>query len=232
MSEIYEIIADESKLDEFIDWLPDTNENSQYYITLFARKKYIPDHPALRADKTMIKRITSQKKDIKNKLRQMECRVGAYTGANNIPIPQNSLAVYISPSPRDLIAASFDTIQKLSSMLRHYMHDSSKSINPRSEVMNAIQLSGSRKKRLVFDLDSKDEKHLKYIEELYSNGKYSLIETRGGYHIIIDPDNNDGTWDKLWYNNKIRDICDVVGDALTPIVGCYQGGFIPKLIKK
>ena len=41
--ELYEIIKDESLFLDFINWMPDLKENEQFYLSLFARKKYYPD---------------------------------------------------------------------------------------------------------------------------------------------------------------------------------------------
>jgi hypothetical protein len=38
--ENYKIILNEQKLKEFIYWLPELQNNEQYYVSLFARKKY------------------------------------------------------------------------------------------------------------------------------------------------------------------------------------------------
>ena len=40
--ETYEIIKDESALEEFVAWLPDLNLNEKFYVSLQVRKKYMP----------------------------------------------------------------------------------------------------------------------------------------------------------------------------------------------
>ena len=226
MSDFYKIIADENILNEFVDWLSDTNDSNQYYITLFARKKYDRENPALLGDKLMLKRITSQKKDIIQKLKQMECRIGAYTGNMNLPVPNHALAVYISISPRDLRKAAFKSIKSFAEKL-----EKNESFNPRSEVLNNIQTSRGENKLTLFDVDDKSEETLEKIFEIFRDKNVSIIETRGGYHVIVDPSKSNNTWDKLWYR-KISELSDVTGDSITPICGCYQGGFIPKLLNK
>jgi hypothetical protein len=35
MTEFYQIIADREELQKFVDWLPETQDSEQYYMTLF-----------------------------------------------------------------------------------------------------------------------------------------------------------------------------------------------------
>lgn len=39
----YQIIYDETLVQEFLDLLPEENEDEIYYLSLFARKKYSPE---------------------------------------------------------------------------------------------------------------------------------------------------------------------------------------------
>lgn len=102
----YKIIQDEEKLKEFIQWLPDCLPNEQYYLTLFARKKYLPNS-FLTNDKCQLKRNTSKKEDLFQKIKQLECEIGSYQFRGQT-VPQEALALYITPNPRDLTKAGLN----------------------------------------------------------------------------------------------------------------------------
>lgn len=228
MIDFYKIIADETALKEFIEFLPDTNDSEQYYVSLFARKKYMPDHPALKHDKQQLRRFTSNKYRLFNKIQQLETKVGTYLGHNNIPVPQESLALYITPSPRDFRRISFKTIEVFAEKLRKNEY-----INPRQEVLNICQTTGIEDSFHVFDIDSKDHK-LSQAREIIKDNCH-IIETRGGYHIWVNPKSmkelvSSGQVKNTWYPD-LKKLSDVTGNAMSPIPGTYQGNFIPKLIK-
>ena len=230
MKKTYEIIKNEEALKDFIDWLPQTENYEQYYVALFSRKKYAPDNEACSYDKTQLKRFTSSKELLLRKIRQLECPVGSYLGKNNLPIPQESLALYISLNPRDFHAAFFRTISEFAKILQSFDKENCK--NPHQEVLNVIQTSNSLTRFHVFDIDTKSEEKLKEICSILGDN-YDLIETRGGYHVLVHhakiseiPKQEKGNW-----YVAMKKIADVVGDCLTPIPGTTQGNFIPKLLK-
>lgn len=114
----YIIITDEIKLKEFIEWLPELLPNEKYYLALFSRKKYIKDISIKHiADKSQLKRFTSDKTKLFNKIKQLEVPYGTYTLGDTI-IPQESLAFYITVNPRDMYKASINTIVKLAQSIR------------------------------------------------------------------------------------------------------------------
>jgi hypothetical protein len=55
------------------------------------------------------------------------------------------------------------------------------------------------------------------------------MHTRGGMHIIIELSKVDKQYEKTWYKNitSIEGLDSQSNHNLTPVVGCYQGGFIP-----
>lgn len=100
---------------------------------------------------------------------------------------------------------------------------------PRQEIMNIIQTSPIKDKFHVFDIDSTDEEQMFRLRDML-DGRCNIIRTRGGYHFIINPSElKDQFVPKDWYN-QMKAVADVSGDALVPIPGTFQGGFIPRLI--
>ena len=223
--ENYKIITDIDKLESFIDWLPEAEVNEKFYVTLFARKKYTDD-PVVKGDKAQLKRFVAHKGDIIHKLKQLEIPMGSYTTLGE-PIPQEALAVYIMPSPRSLRKAAGLLSKKIIDM---FLKD--ENYNIQSEALTCIQKSSGSAPLLDFDIDTKDF-DVKIFQKFLNTDGYQIIETRGGYHILVDPAKQEKTW---WHNiHKAAYLAgvkiDQSGDQLLPIPGTFQGGFTPKIIK-
>ena len=221
MSETYKIIMDEDKLREFIEWLPDCEVNEQFYGCLFMRKKYCPDVPWIKSDKGQLRRFTSTKDRLFDKIAQLECKVGAFTFDGN-PVPQESLALYISPNPRDLWRATVRSIGQLAKVLEC----GGKNSNPHAEVMSEIQKSTGNRKYILFDIDDKDQDNLQTCIDLCA-GYCDVSETRGGYHIFVHKEDVGKIPNKMWYPEMAK-FADVTGEAMTCPWGTYQGGWTVK----
>lgn len=223
MSETYKLIVDEKSFREYIDWLPDCKVEEAYYITLFSRKKYCPDMPWIKSDKSQLGRKTSKKEHIFDKISQMECKIGSYK-QDDVIVPQEALAVYISTNPRDLWRASVRSIGKLASLLEH----GNKSSNPHQEVMSEIQKSVGTRKYISFDIDNK-ELDIQNIVDIV-DGYCDIVETRGGFHVFVHKDKVDKiTNQNTWYQQIAKD-SDLTGDMMSPPCGVYQGGWVPKFV--
>lgn len=221
----YKIITDEAALRSFIDWLPALEEGEAYYVSLLARSKY---SDMIKSDKAQLKRFTSRKEDLFNKIRQLECPIGAYTQKDQ-PIPQEALAIYIMPNPRSLYDAMFNSLTAIAKLIQQQR----KGANPHQEVMSEIQKSKGRSCYIDFDFDFKGEN---FGEELKRNiyervgqtATIKFLETRGGYHALIDPTTVEEAFRKRWYQSIMElPHVDQSGDQLIPIPGCTQGGFTP-----
>lgn len=233
----YQIIKDEKILLDFIDWLPELKENETYYVCLFARSKYTKDTegkngiPHIKSDKSQLKRFTSNKENLLRKIKQLECPIGSYMQRDLI-IPQESLALYITVNPRDMYKAIYGSVRHLTTCLQN----TNRNVNPHQEVMSEIQRSKSRTCYVDFDLDNKTLDPQAQLDVIYDTdivnlSAVTLLETRGGYHILVDPSKVEDRYKKFWHQrlSKLEGI-DQTGDQMIPVPGCTQGNFTPKFI--
>ena len=226
----YQIIADEKQLKAFIDWLPELETGEKYYLCLFARKKYSRELISSN-DKAQLKRFTASKENIYNKIRQLEVPLGTWQMKDG-PAPPESLALYIMINPRSL--------QKATEMMgkRCWEMMSSHSYNVHSESLTCIQKSKARTCYIDFDIDTKEiDLDREWLSKEVGKNNYQILETRGGYHILVRPDDansyrQNAFGDKNWYQNIQKKYpVDQSGDQLIPVAGTYQGGFIPRLLE-
>lgn len=223
----YQIITDEKALKDFIDWLPELKENEKYYLCLFARNKYCRELTHIKSDKAQLKRFVSDKARMFDKIKQLEVELGAYK-QKETPVPQEALALYITTNPRDMYKASINTMVKFATSIR----DQNVLMNPHQEALSEIQKAKSRTVWVDFDIDEKKASIIKEVKE-YLNGTatYKIVETRGGYHLLVKPDTVHRSAKKDWYTflSKIEGV-DQAGDLMMPVPGTYQGGFTPKFV--
>lgn len=228
----YQIIVDEEKLKEFIDFLPELGENECYYLCLFSRSKYAKNEdgsnkfPHIKTDKNQLKRFLSKKEYMLDKIKQLEIPFGAYKTKDGDPTPQESLALYITINPRDQRKALF----KLQKRLIDILECNGNGYNVNAEALSAVQKSKSKTYWVDFDIDSKDI-DLSLMNDIMPPHCYKILETRGGYHIMIDTSKTKEAYTNKWYQ-KIMETYDVdqANDNMIPVPGTFQGSFVPTFI--
>ena len=229
----YEIIKDEKALRDFIDWLPELKENETYYCSLFCRKKYCPEMVQSN-DKTQLKRFTSNKERLFDKIKQLELPFGRWKIKGQVA-PQEGLVLYINPNPRCQVKAAKLMAKKCLDLI----FDSAIGYNIQAEALSCIQRAKSRSVFVDFDIDEK-EINLSELDRIFPvDGLYELLETRGGYHVLVKPAKvkaHNKTGKDLIPHNWYKVIqehfpVDVSGDNMIPVAGCTQGGFMPKFLK-
>lgn len=223
----HEIIKDGTKLKDFVSWLPDLKPTEKFYVALFARKKYDDSLQTTSSDKTQLKRFLCTKKDLITKLKQLEIDQGGYLLKDRIAT-QKSLAVYITPNPRCMVKANKDMLIRLATAVsnQNFFH------NIHAEALSCVQRSKSYAHVVDFDVDDKTI-DLNLMKDIMHRDCYEILETRGGYHILVNPVlAGKIAKSKNWYSAIQNTFpCDITGDQMIPIPGCTQGEFTPKFIK-
>ena len=229
----YKIITDKNKLLEFIDWLPELDTNEIFYLCLFARNKYYDKLAHIRSDKAQIKRFTSDKVRMYSKIKQLEIEIGSYYQFINKDtievnsIPQQALALYMHPNPRNVENATFESIKDLTTCLQ----TKNKGFNPVQQVYSAIQKSIGNKKYVTFDIDGMIDIDLDFLYKIVPKEAIKIIKTRGGFHLLVESKHESLKDNNKWYQHIVNLYSpDQKGDMMSPIPGTIQGNFTPYFI--
>lgn len=241
----YKIIQDINQLENFINKvLPNSTvgEGQQFYVSLLGRNKWNPT-PEWKGDQAQIKRFTSSKDRLIDKIRALECKQGTYKNGN-IEISEKNLGLYIMPNIRSMKKAQL----KLAKEIVTNMENGSLTDNPQAMALSAIQKSPYKKTYFDLDVDvEKEELSLKTREQIHNEISSILgiecwsIFTNGGLHTLVDLDRIENSPMKnKWYmeinnfSNKNKGVfkIEMNGDNLLPIPGCIQGNWVPLLFGK
>lgn len=212
----YQIIKDIKKLRDFIDFLPDLEDGQKFYCSLFARRKYWPE---IKADKGQLRRFLTTKERFIEKVMQLEVAVGAYSFEGKT-IPNEALALYCMPNPRDLVRATRASLVKFAELIAN----NNKGYNPHQEVMSQIQKSKAKSYFLDFDFDTEE---CPTLNGILNPEAFKILKTRGGFHVLVELSKIDPQYKKTFHQAISKLGPDVSGDTLLPIPGTTQGDFTP-----
>jgi hypothetical protein len=225
----YNLILNESEMVRFFDLLPELKENEAYMLLLQIRKKYCKD---VKHDQILHRKLVYKKERLLREVKKMELPFGSYE-IDGKPVPQEAMVLYIKINPRNthIFDAALD-------FLTRFKNNEFKSVNPSNVLLSYLQDRQSKRHFALYDFDIKNTDNtindlLNSLADILGETKYHLIETYGGYHLMVelktlDKKKTKGMFEKL--NNHPYKDKDSVSDIHSPVIGGYQGGFEPKLI--
>lgn len=220
----YQIITNEIALDQFIEWLPELTQDEEFYLQLFARKKYLPID-TIKSGQNISARFTCKKNKIKDNIKKLEIPIGCYK-SEGIEIPQECLAMYICPNPRSQERAAKALLKKLVDCITLNYNG----YNIHQLAMTELHRACSRKIYMDFDFDEiPKEKVLIELPKYVNIDAVRFLQTRGGFHLLVKIEKIAKEFRNIWYQGIVSLGSDIKGDDLIPIPGCYQGGFTPIL---
>lgn len=229
----YKIVLNKKEVEDFIQFLPNLLPNEVFYLTLFARPKYIPDNKkneiklANNKNSNCLNRILIKEKEkLIDNLYRLETPIESYS-RNKISIPQEVLAVYITLNPRSLNKANKNIIKEMIDRFTKNDFDFDPITIAKTEIHKAV----GRKFFLDFDFDIENNlinKHINEINNILPSNSYKILKTRGGFHLIVILEEAKKL-DFNWYTQITKlENCDVRGsNTMCPIPGCIQGDFSP-----
>lgn len=204
----YKILVSETELKWFFDnVMPPLESNEVYFLSLSARNKLLTEEQKERIQlgrTEMFERRIVRKSEwarLLRTIRKFETAHGSYTTKNNSAIPETAIVCYLNVNPSDILKA----YNEFTHVMNDYMFELSQCAFHKKDttnimyriskqdvlLMNCYQKAKGTRHWLDFDFDvPKNEKTLSVVYQLVyavqnRNGRAYIIETRGGYHVLI-----------------------------------------------
>jgi hypothetical protein len=173
----------------------------------------------------------------------------------SLNLPQEGLVLYASLNPRSTFKALTEFNKKMSewtydTILNKKMSDSIK--NTSSLIKTCIQNSSYEQRYIQLDLDKKEQEYVDILEKFLNDNLinvHCIIETKNGYHYILDSKKLTSEQKKNIFNGTLKtlkfetlnrinetvtkNLIDInSNNPMSPIPGTYQGGYPVKFVKK
>ena len=248
--DFYNFIYCEKQLQQFVSQiLFPFVEDEVVILFLAARKKYAPQLPIKK--EFLQRKVVSKRDSFIRKLKQFNCQHGAYHDENGSDLPEDACVIYCTVNPRSTIVAAKNLISTLAEYLFALTTDASqrkKFTGIHQKTLSEIQKSRARKHYVDIDFDVVDKQAgKKYVGDFLqtiADTKHHIIETRGGYHILIEKQTITSDIGRVMYK-KIealnREGKQHLGEKfeaiinrqdMLPIPGTKQGGFGVRILER
>lgn len=225
-----DLIYDVDKVKDFLKRILVPLEDDEVRLLLLnTRKKYCPEE--LSRSEEVLGREIIRDNDIDKtirKIRKISCATNVYVDRNNLrPIHTNCMTLYILLDPRSTLKGYSEFINDINKWIyQSFKGEPNLELYRRMDVklFSAIHKNRSRSLYKVIDIDRKDEDILNKVTSLLEGNIRHIMETRGGYHITVDRNDETGKiiYEKIFGHIEYVEILD---EPMDPIPGTLQGGF-------
>lgn len=228
------LLVNENETKRFLEKVaPKLEKDEVLLLSLAVRGKYCPGVESSGAFLNSMVLRNNDINDIMLKIRRMsyvdKCYISYRTG--NYINPE-CMVIYIDLQPRAVKSA-------MNLLFKEYMdvvseenvnYELLKKFTSWSKMRHVLAKNRSKKLLLDIDIDIKDEDLLNNILDIVDDNVECVIESRGGYHVIIINDKRIAKelYEKYSKNEYIEFSSKQVQ---VPIPGTLQGGFEVKLIE-
>jgi hypothetical protein len=250
--EFHKIIANDDELKDFLSKFAPRSKSHVAILQLIMREKYSEVKFSGKASQNVSTRVLSND-NVQNcyrKIFSMQAPVGSFTMlGTDIEFPNGCSCLYMTINPRDPVKAMIKVNNNLVDHITNlaYLKDSSyMPCGMINYVYSAIHGTVYEKTYVDLDIDTKDEAFMLklkcFLLEMWKSIEY-IIETRGGYHILMSKSNVTKTqMTNLYAYSKSTEIMEenrqgkmckqtlmaIISDPMLPVAGTFQGGFVVK----
>lgn len=246
------LIYSEEELKKFFELVvPPLQRDEVYFLSLSARNKYLTDEERKEVGLSrteMFSRTIIRQQDFDyflRKLRRLECDERGYTTRTNIPIPNKTIVVYFNVNPSSMVKAYNKFITEVNNQIVELISTIGKNHETKYDylarldlkLMKFVQNTPSKKHYIDIDFDIDKVKEYKYLVQYVNFLKdnkieYYIIETNGGYHVLIKRDTITCNFHPLVkdLDYLVKKEIVVNQNAMIPLPGCFCGGFKVKMV--
>ncbi len=251
--EYYDFIWSENEIKKMFDILKPLEDDDVYFMSLSARKKYLTKEEEENIQLT--KTIMFQRKLVKKHkfshflktVKEYEMRIGSILSKGNDSIvPQKCMLIYLTINPCSSTRALKRFYSKSQELLFNSYSDKSliKNFRRVSSMLNTcFQQSMNKSKLIDIDMDI-GHNNTNFLHRLLKEFdekevKYHVIQTRGGYHVLIEKNTINYNYTKRIHSlnkeaKKINEKYEIIinKNGMIPLPGTIQAGFKVKFIPR
>jgi len=242
------MIYDKEHLQKFVSILPELTKNEVYFISLSARNKYLTEEERLfyHLGRTEMfgRKLVRNKEDYIKKIERLFDSLPSYKTKNGKNMPEKAMVCYANINPSDGVKAYLEFNSYINEILikdlesnGKFQHNNFKKLD--TIIMNFYQKSRSRKNFIDVDCDTKDKDIVRALvsQFLLNKLKFHIIETKSGYHILIERnsikynymiDINNANQQQISIHKEGEIVLNK--NEMIPIPGTLQAGFKVRFI--